>query len=353
MVETSFNNVFNLLTDDLNLLEIRENLHKDNCFIWHKEHTHLSYSSVILDENQRTKIICEFAFHRSSKTNKYIPRLSFKKVDKTLKTQETDATKPVNIAFNNSTKPLVFWKFIDFLYGHHELFDIGGIQKTLQKAEAKNSFIESSATPSKAKMEALWGLHQQHNFEENEVNAIIIASRKKQLNGFLYLLKNQAIQEKNSIDLYKEKYDLKTKEAVWQHFLTKNKWMFGSLMDSQFINESSSETNSYNDYTTLIEIKDIHTPILERKSVKIWEFSTQFMEGFQTSLRQDNKTIFIIGNGKKEFSKEQGKKIFERFRKNNAVQIQTFDELFEQAYYIVFGKRIAEDWWKNENFKVL
>lgn len=341
------------MTDDLNLLEIRENLHKDNCFLWHKEQTHLSYSSVILDENQRTKIICDVAFHRSSKTNKYIPRLSFKKVDKTLKTQEVDATKPVTIALNNSTKPIYFWKFIDFLYGHHELFDIGGIQKTLQKAEEKNSFIDSSATPSKAKMEALWGLHQQHNFEENEVNAIITASRKKQLNGFLYLLKNRAIQDKDSIDLYKEKYELKSKEAIWQHFLSKNKWMFGSLMEYQFMNEVSAETNIDNHYTTLIEIKDIHTPILERKSAKRWEFSTQFMEGFQTCLGQGNKTIFIIGNGKKEFAQEQGKSIIERFRKNNTVQIQTFDELFEQAYYIVFGKKIAENWWKNDGFKLI
>jgi hypothetical protein len=86
-------NTFNLLTEELETLEIKESSQKDNCLIRNKT-TGKLYTSFILDENSKTKIICDLTFHRSSVTQKYLPRLTFKKTFLNFEEQETDGKNP-------------------------------------------------------------------------------------------------------------------------------------------------------------------------------------------------------------------------------------------------------------------
>ncbi len=94
--------IFNLVTDDIEKLEIKENFHKDKCLVKDKTDDNKYYSAFILDENQRTRIICDVTFYPSSITNKYIPRLAFKKVDLENNDKTIELLKPINIAFTKS-----------------------------------------------------------------------------------------------------------------------------------------------------------------------------------------------------------------------------------------------------------
>lgn len=70
----------------------------------------------------------------------------------------------------------------------------------------------------------------------------------------------------------------------------------------------------------------------------------------------DSKTVFIIGNRKKEFPHDNNddhiikSETFERFRRNiRNLDIITYDELFERAYHLVFSKKIERDWFGKNN----
>jgi len=78
------------------------------------------------------------------------------------------------------------------------------------------------------------------------------------------------------------------------------------------------------------------------------------------TLTIDPKTVFIIGNRKVEFPHDLDSihhfksQTFELFRRNNRnVDIVTFDELFERAYHTVFGDIIQQDWFTDDNFKII
>ena len=71
----------------------------------------------------------------------------------------------------------------------------------------------------------------------------------------------------------------------------------------------------------------------------------------------DPKTIFIIGNRKNEFPHDLAKdnhtksETFERFRRNSRnIDIITYDELFERAYYIAYSEKIPVDWYQDNLF---
>lgn len=75
--EPTFDNIFDLVDEDIDQLEIRENYNKDKCLIKNKNNDSLFYSGFILDKNSKTKILCLVTFYRSSKTSRYLPRLTF------------------------------------------------------------------------------------------------------------------------------------------------------------------------------------------------------------------------------------------------------------------------------------
>ena len=107
--QTIFDNTFNLLTDDISRIEIKENHERNNCLIQDKITHSTYYKTFILDENSKTQIICDISFYSSSVTSKYLPRLTFKKVDKKGLQKEISVTKDITIAFQSSEQALVFW----------------------------------------------------------------------------------------------------------------------------------------------------------------------------------------------------------------------------------------------------
>src|SRR5699024_9347690 len=76
----TFNNEFDLIDRNLDEIEVRETKDKKNCFVWDKVKVKTAYPTFILDKNSRSKIICELSFHKSSETDKYIPRPVFKRI---------------------------------------------------------------------------------------------------------------------------------------------------------------------------------------------------------------------------------------------------------------------------------
>ena len=408
--ETTFDNVFNLMTEDVQLLDIKENYNQDKCLIWNRQNPHICYSTFILDENSKTKILCDVTFYRSSKTGKYLPRLTFKKTDKDFNEREVAHTKPINISFNDSKKSIVFWKFIGFLYQYKELVDLGEFEESYKVAPKEAFYIEFESKSDKEKLEALKELVQKTDLTEHDVRSIVFENRKKNLKAFLYLLKDLPYKGDNSIGLYQRLYNLKGEEAVWHHFLKKNDWILGLNVDIKFIrefydeqkigsedskgrNSPQSDLLGISNYTTLIELKHSSTRIFKKsKSNKsranTWDFSSDFIEGISQCLAQktslersydtkefvneskqrlnkikhktvDPKTVFIIGNRQTEFPHDSSdenhvkSETFERFRRNNRnVEVVTFDELFERAYHVVFSEKIPENWFEDDEIKI-
>jgi hypothetical protein len=408
--EPSFNNEFNIATEDILKLELKENSNSDNCLIWNKNDNNVCYSLFILDQNSITKTICNVSFYKSSTTGKYLPRLIFKKTKINGDEREVASNKPIIISFNDSKKSIPFWKLITFLYQYKELVDVGDFEKTYKLAPQAQYWIEFDSKSDKEKVSALKELILRADLNEDGIRSIVFESRKKQLNGFLYLLKDINYQGESSLSKYKKKYTLRGEEAVWHHFLRNNNWFLGLNVDIKFIQDfydeqklgidNSKGRNSpqgdilgISNFTTLIELKHPSTKIFKtqktpKSRANTWDFSNDFIEGISQCLSQKNaleksfdskvfvnnlkerldrnkhktvdpNVVFIIGNRENEFPHDNlddnhiRSDTFERFRRNNRnVDIITYDELFERAYFIIFSKPVPKDWNTNEDFRI-
>lgn len=409
--QTTFDNTFNLVTGDISKIEIKENYSHDNCLIRDKISHSTYYKTFILDENSKTKIICEVAFYSSSVTSKYLPRLTFKKVDNQGLQKDIELKKDITISFSKSEQALVFWKLIGFLNSFRDIVDTGEFDTSFG-VYSKNKFIAIFETQTeKQKVEDIRTLINKSDIKETDIRSILFEKRKQNLKAFLFLLKNKEIQGKTSIDYYRDKFDVYSgDEAIWHHFLKNNDWILGLNVDIKFIREFYDEQKvgtensksigspkadllGVSDFTTLIELKHSETKIFKTVKSKgranTWDFTSDFIEGVSQCLGQkfaldrsyktkdfandkgkmldksqtltvDPKTVFIIGNRKLEFphnlesdnyTKSQ---TFELFRRNNRnVDIVTFDELFERAYHTVYGDIIQQDWFTDDNFKII
>lgn len=405
--EHSFDNVFDLVTDDICHLEIKENYNKDMCFIKEKNDDTKYYNSFILDKNSRSRIICSVVFYRSSKTNKYLPRLLFKKTDLNNTQKEIESKKPINISFHDSEQSIIFWKFIGFLNSFKELVDLGDFDKSYQIISKNAYFIEFENKDDKEKIEEIKELIKKSDLKEKDIRSIVFENRRGHIKAFYYLLLNKSIRGTESLKFYENRYQLTGEESVWHHFLKKNDWILGLNVDIKFIRDFYDEQRvgienskgrlspkndllGISDYTTLIELKHSNTKIFTKtKSSKsrtnTWDFTIDFIEGISQCLGQkfsfddsfkikefindekirldktkhrtlDPKTVFIIGNRKKEFPHDNNddniikSETFERFRRNNRnLDIITYDELFERAYHLVFSKKIEPDWFEKDN----
>jgi hypothetical protein len=239
---TSFDNIFNLITEDITLLEIKENSQKDNCSIRNKYDQGKYYNSFILDENTKTKIICEISFYPSSVTRKYLPRLTFKKTNLNNETKDTTSHKPIIISFRDSKEALIFWKFIAFLYQFKDIVDLGEFESAYRVLSKDRYFIEFETKGEREKIEELKELILKSNLKENDIKSIVFENRKRTIKAFLYLLKNTIVSGKGSIEYYREKYNLEAgEETIWHHFLKSNDWILGLNVDIKFIRDFYDE----------------------------------------------------------------------------------------------------------------
>jgi len=278
-IKTTFDNVFNLVRDDLSKLEIKENFAKDNCLIHDKGDLNKYYNAFIIQDNPKTKIICEVSFYCSSITSRYIPRLTFKKTDSAGEIKIIDSSKPVIIAFKDSEQPLYFWKLIGFLNSFKDVVDLGEFEKSFQVVSKNAYFIEFENKGEMEKIEEIKELILKADLKENDIKSITFENRKKIIKSFLFLLKNKPYHGKSSLEFYKDKYHTQdAKESVWHHFLKKNDWILGLNVDVKFIRDLYDEQNigvenskgsrspktdllGISNYTSLIELKHSETNI--------------------------------------------------------------------------------------------
>lgn len=299
--------IYDLTTEVLSELEIKENNQKAGCFIRHKQ-TQIIYSSFILDSNSRTKVCCDVSFYRSSKTGKYLPRLNFKKtnLDNTDKTTKT--TVAVNINLTDGVVSTRFQNFINFLNSFKNLVDTGEFERSF-KVVGKDFYVEFSESDSPKKISVIKELIKRTDFSTDEINSILFESRKKTIKAFLFLLKNKTLNgNKSSYESYIDKYKVTGEEGIWHDFFKRNEWLLGLNIDLKFIRDFISEGKvgiedtsgkgspkadyiGISNYTTLVELKTSNTKIFkERKGslsrANTWDFSPEFIEGISQCLGQ-------------------------------------------------------------------
>jgi hypothetical protein len=410
MNEITFNNEFDLTKEKLSNVVIRENYNKDNCFIWNVDDSAIAYNSFVLTKNRRSKTICEISFFKSSITNKYIPRLTFKRLF--LNNEEQDSNNPlkVNISFNHSDSAQTFWQLISFLNSYKDLVDTGEFESRFKVVSKESYILEFKDKNEKQKIEDLKELINIADLSTTNIKALTFESRKQNLKAFYYLLINKEISAiKDSHSIYREKYKIRNgEEYIWHHFLKKHDWILGLNVDLKFIIEFLDEQKvgqsdskgkkdpqidllGISEFTTLVELKHSNTSIFKKEKSKgranTWDFTSDFIEGVSQCLGQkfeldkafegkifvredktrldkngiqsiDPQSVLIIGNKKKEFPIYKSddinlvkNKTLERFRRNNRnIDVLTYDELFERAYHIVYSKKLSKDWyWENED----
>lgn len=401
--EEIFQNEFNAINEDFATLEIRERNNKTTCLIWSKRVSDKSYNRFVLAENEYNKTVCDVTFHASSISGKYIPRLTFRKINKRTGDTVTYSRNVIIISFNEHEDPIVFWKFINFLSSYKELVDLGEFKDTYS-VQHKDDYIKAlEGLAQELDVNDLKKLLHLANLNDGDRKALLYEARKNDINVFWCLLKN--IDDYHN--QYKRHYRITTdgEEIIWHHFLKKNEWILGLNSDIKFVkdlydeqkvgNENSSGSGSpkadffglISDYTMLVELKHSNTSIFKSDKSKgradTWDFTSDFIEAISQCLAQkfaleksfesknfinenkrlrkdyiiniDPKSLLIIGNKKREFPideenvKEEDmikNKTFERFRRNNRnIDIITFDELFERAYQIVYNNKLKKTWY--------
>jgi len=179
-------------------------------------------------------------------------------------------------------------------------------------------------------------------------------------------------------------------EPDWQNFFANNTWIFGYGLDYRFLNilrkeahVSDVDLDGKNDvisdfllasskFTLLVEIKKPNTPLFNARKNRSesWELSDELTHAISQILSQkaawqiksqtpqydskeqlikqdtfDPKTILIIGNSTQFSGTARNDKIkaktFELYRRNSRnIEILTYSELYERAYYIVNQKQL-------------
>lgn len=397
---TSFDNLFDLIERDLAEIQIKETNAKDKCIIWDLADTDKAYNSFLISINTKSRTICDISFHKSSKTEKYLPRLSFRRIATNGDIQSTRSKDKVTIKFDESEDAIRFWQFVGFLFNYKDLVDVGEFENSFKVVSKDAYVLEFTDKDELEKIQDLKELVGISDLSYNQLKTITFENRKKNLRGFYYLLKDL----KNSREKYREIYDIQQgEEHIWHHFLQNNDWILGLNADLRFItdfldeqkvgieNSQGSESPQVDlfgisEFTTLVELKHSSANIFKVKKSKgranTWDFTPDFIEGVSQCLGQKNelersfddkvfvdgddkrlkkdgvesvdpKSLLIIGNKKREFpifdldnTNILKNKTLERFRRNNRnIDVLTFDELFERAYHIVYSKKLQKNWY--------
>ncbi|MGE3622949.1 MAG: Shedu immune nuclease family protein [Bdellovibrionales bacterium] len=390
-VKDEYGPYFDLTAQDLPEISIFETHGKDSCFIAPKGKSHI-FKGFKLSNNALVDVCCDIGFYPSKQTGKYIPRLTLFKSDKQFAVKEQKPKQKVIVDIDDSETAANFWKMIGFLNNFKDLVDIENFKESYSVVHRNAFIVEFDNKETASKVKDLQELFSKADFTEYEIEAILREDRKKNLKRYERLLK-----EPEAWKSYFEKYQSEIKgsgeEAVWHHFLKKHHWLLGLNVDLKFIRDLILEADlgvkstdnsgspvadflGISDFTILVELKTPNTKIFteQRKRTaraKTWSFSDDFIDGVSQclsqkaeweknhrikSITQDNqildqvryrtldpKVIFLIGCKQTEFP-ETSKDVdvstkrdtFEIFRRNNRnLDILTYDELYERAYYLV------------------
>lgn len=364
---------FDTYEEDWNRLEIVKTNDEQSCFI-RRQVVNVIIKEIKLSNKSRVNIFCSWAFHKSSKTGKFIPRPTFYKKNNDDSFRETSKNKVI-VEVDEGELPVKFWEMINFLSGYKDLIDIGEFKNTYKVISKKQLIDTFNSYNSDKQLQTLQEFVKDKNLSYQQLENLLDTSKEKSLHEFEILLNNDD-----------------TSEDDWQKFFEANHWIFAGISLKLFFQRDIiSQANigtpdtmgrgapisdfvCIDKYTTLVELKKHTTHIFTntRKSTartNTWSFSSDFIDGISQCLAQkeelidnhnskifvtkderivqadvqDPKVIFIIGNHKNEMpnvSNNINDKIksdtFERYRRDcRNVEIITYDELYERAYYIV------------------
>lgn len=282
---------------------------------------------------------------------------------------------------------------INFLSRFKSLVDLGGFEDKYKVANTDDIIIKLKDLPEQKRIKEIIKYATESGIELSTLAQIaILDERKKTLTIFNELLNTTGYTEN-----YKKENGItkQGEEAVWHFFLKKHEWLLGLNLDIKFIQDFVDEPSVGNpntenkgnpnpdlmgvsDYTVLVELKTSNTPFFTEKKTsearaKTWSFTSEFIEGFSQCLSQksewdknsktkdlikdkkilnqnihrtaDTKTIYIVGNKKKELPTDSDdvdiiikRDTLELFRRNNRnIEIISYDELYERANFIVNG----------------
>lgn len=385
---------FDLTKHSVDEIMLVEDIPQKTCRVTSRQKPVIRYKGFKITGRPNVNLFCDVSFYESSKTSKYIPRLTFIKIDKDFQIKEQQKQK-VRIDLSDSADAENFWKIIGFLFEFKHLVDVDAFEKTYQVLQHDAYVIEFETKEQSDKVKALVELFQKAKLSDIEIETVLRETRKKDLKSFDALLEDESNWRRYQTK-YEDEMTGKGEEAVWHHFLKKHHWFLGLNLDIRFIKDLISEGNvgiqttrgsgspfadfiGISDYTTLIELKtpntDIFTPTRRTTSrANTWSFSAEFIDGVSQCLGQkfdwdkfsnskdlildnkvlnqvhyrtlDPKAIFIIGNKSREFPSDSAdtevlikRDAFQKFRRNSRnVDIVTFDELYERAKFIVHGR---------------
>lgn len=391
-------NYFDLTKKDISEIRIGKLDNGTNCFIFDENNTHKIYAGFILCDGKLVQTLCTVSFYPSSETGKFIPRLEFRKFLKKKESDRNTSKEAVRISFASKEEGYIeFWKMISFLFKFKDLVDLGGFDETFKVMESNDYILTFKTKDQASKLSELSELITTSNLDEQSIKEVLTDSRKLVLEEFKKLL-NDSDYYKSYEENYKAEIVGQGEEAVYHYFLKKHDWLLGLNIDVRFIREFISEAKTgiedtkgqgspksdflgFSDYTVLVELKTPNTKIFStnKKSTSrtnTWSFTDDFIDGISQCLGQktdwekihkqknlidgndkavnqdlirtvDPKVIFIIGNKQKELPSDSAetkihvmRDTFERFRRNNRnLDIITYDELYERAYFVVFNKR--------------
>ncbi len=196
---------------------------------------------------------------------------------------------------------------------------------------------------------------------------------------------------KKALDTFQEHLfgESEWNEKEWQKFFENNTWIFGYGLDYKFMKILQEESNvsdvdldgrenvitdylmGTNKFTVLVELKKPTTPLFSKQKnrSKSWKLSSDLTTAVSQILTQkaewqlksertqfdkedkpisqktrDPKTILVIGRSDEfdgnDRTSDTKAKTFELFRRNSRnIDILTYTELYERAYYIVNQKQ--------------
>lgn len=397
-----FSNLFDIQSQDLDKLVIKETYNKDNCFIYKGSDI---IGGFIIINKQNVRTILKVSFYKSKVDNKYLPRLEFRKEDKNgnlTKSRGSD----VIIRFGDGDEARAFWKVIHFLHDFKDLVDLGDFHAKYQAVSFDSYLVDFKTKKQAEKLQELYLLTENIKLSKDEIKELLFPQRRNTIHWFYAFLKdlhnNQGIK---AFDSYRNKHTINEngEEAIWHHFLKNNEWIIGLNVDIRFIRDLISKQKVGNTdskgignpevdllgisyFTTLIELKTSKTEIFKkekssRSRANTWDFSNDFIEAYSQTLSQrsvisenkniideneeiidtkkhrilDPKAVLIIGNRNIEFPHIRRTEFdfktdcFERIRRDSRnIEIITYDELFERAFHIVFTEKLPKNWYEIE-----
>jgi hypothetical protein len=383
---------FDLTKYSVDEITLVEDVANQTCRVTSRKKPQVRYKGFKLTDHPKVNLLCDVSFYKSRATSKYIPRLTFVKIDKDFLIKEQQGKQKVRIDLSDSADAENFWKIIGFLFEFKHLVDVDAFEKKYQVLGHDAYVIEFESKEQADKVKALVELFKKANLSDIEIETVLRETREKNLRTFEWLMAD-GDHWKRYQNKYEEQMTGEGEEAVWHHFLKKHHWFLGLNVDIRFIRDLINESNvgvqntegrgspyadfiGISDYTTLIELKTPNTDIFtqtRRKTARAntWSFSNEFIDGISQCLGQkfdwdkfskskdlilegqvldqnehrtvDPKAIFIIGDKNRELpagSRERDvllkRDTFQRFRRNSRnVEVITFDELYERAEFIV------------------